>query len=91
MKPTDEILLIEEKKWRAKSYQEIESILNEVQCYEVKKNNKSYVIEIHTKKGNRPDEIVIMVECSRGFFGKAKYFVNTKYDGVRDVRNDEFF
>jgi len=91
MEPIDELLIIEEAKYRAKSYKEIEGILEEVQCYEIVKDNVTYGIEVHTKKGKRQNEIIVMVECSKSICGKAKYFVNSEQLGVRDIERDEAF
>ncbi len=91
MKPIDDLLIIEEAKWRAKSYKEIESILDDVQYYEIIRDNVTYGIEVHAKIGKGQNEIVVMVECSRSILGKAKYFVSSEESGVRDIESDEAF
>jgi len=96
MKPISEMLTAEEAKWRAKSYDEIASILGAVQCYQLHDDGR-YQVEVHSKQGTKKDEIVVMVECSQEkkvvgtFVGQAKYFVISKTAGVRDIERDEAF
>ena len=97
MKPIDEVLATEEAKWRAKSFTEIADILGVVQCYPRRFGDTDYELEVHSKRGTKEDEIVVMVECStKGrlmgtFSGQAKYFVISKTSGVRDIERDEAF
>jgi hypothetical protein len=93
MKTIDEILSAEEAKWRSKPYEEIEAILGVVQHYEL--DDPGYEIEVHSQRGKKHGEIVVMVECSKKRFGsragKAKYFVACRETGARDVEPDEPF
>jgi hypothetical protein len=97
MKPLIEMLVAEEAKWRAKSYEEIASILGTVQCYQPRQSDSRFEIEVHSRQGTRKDEIVVMVECAPEkkvmgtFIGQAKYFVISKTAGVRDIERDEAF
>jgi hypothetical protein len=90
-RPIDALLISEEAIWRAKSYEEIEAILDDVQYYEIVRDKVNCEIEVHTKKGKKQNEIIVMIECSRLSFGKAKYFVCSKESGVRDIESDEAF
>ena len=97
MKLMTEVLANEEAKWRAKSYEEIAGILGAVKCYQLRRSDSNYEVEVHTKQGTKNDEIVVMVECSPEkkvlgtFVGQAKYFVISKTSGVRDILQDEAF
>jgi hypothetical protein len=96
MKPIEEVLATEEAKWRAKPYGEIETNLGAVQSYKIVHGDVSYQIEIHSRKGKKQNEIIVMVEVSKNtllgsFFGRAKYFVISKESGVREIENDEAF
>ncbi|MHC1726615.1 MAG: YgcG family protein [Syntrophobacteraceae bacterium] len=96
MKAIEEVLLAEEAKWRGKTYEEIESILETVQCYEIIRRDIAYQIEVHSRKGTRDNEIIVMVECSKTSFlgilsGRATYFVISKDSSVREVEEDEAF
>ncbi len=67
-----------------------------VQSYPLISGDSRYEIEVHSRRGTREDEIVVMVECSSKrlmgtFSGQAKYFVISKTSGVRDIERDEAF
>jgi hypothetical protein len=92
MKPLEEILCSEEKKWRGRSFEEIEGLHGEVQCYSVPHDGANYHFEIHTEKSKNEMEILVRVECSKNMiFGKAKYFAVSADHGVRDIADEEAF
>jgi hypothetical protein len=92
MKPIDEILCSEEKKWRRRSFAEIEGLQGEVQCYSVTDGESIYHFEIHTEQSQNEKEILVRVECSKNLiFGKAKYFAISAAHGVRDIADEEAF
>ena len=64
--------------------------------YEVEHAGKKYQFEIHSQRGQSPDEIIVMVECSKGsflgsFFGRARYFAVSSISGPREIEADEAF
>jgi len=97
MKPIVQVLTAEEAKWRGKSYEEIADILGAVQCYQLHHGDGRYEVEVHSKRGTKADEIVVMIECTPEkkvvgtFIGQAKYFVISKTAGVRDIKRNEAF
>ena len=96
MTKLDEIVKIEELKWREKTYDELSQRVDEVICYFTEYENEKFQFEIHKKENSSKNEIVIMVEGSKdsfpgNFFGKARYFVKTKDNMTRDIEEDEAF
>jgi hypothetical protein len=96
MTDLDEILEMEEVRWRKMSFTEIVPNLDDVTCYDMKHKGAEYQFEIHTKKGQSNDEIIIMVECSKksflgSFFGRCRYFAKAKDESIREIDGDEAF
>ena len=96
MKELDKILLLEEDRWRQEPYHKYLEMSNGGYYYEIKHNSKKYEIEIHTKKSDQNDEIIVMVEVSKQtkigiFTGKAKYFAINRQNTTRDATPDEAF
>lgn len=96
MPDMDQALELEEKKWLEKPYPDLLPALTESLSYFTEYKGKKYQFEIHAKKGSLPNEIIVMVECSKGsfwgnFWGKARYFVKSEDGAVRNADSDEFF
>jgi hypothetical protein len=95
MSKLNDILKQEEAKWRNEPYDRLEKLLLDVYLYEVESENKKFTFEIHTKK-NEAEEIIVMVECSKksffgSFWGKAKYFAKSSKNQIREIEGDEAF
>lgn len=92
MKPIEEILGEEEKKWRKRPFGEIEGLRGQVQCYSVTHGGSTYHFEIHTEKSQNENEILVRVECSKSLIlGKARYFAVSADHGARDLADGEVF
>ena len=83
MTELEEVVKIEELKWRQKSYEELTENPDEVIFYIADYENKKFKFEIHKKKNKLKNEIVVMVEGAKdSLFGnlaaRAKYFVKSK-------------
>ncbi|RII31463.1 MAG: hypothetical protein CXR30_01220 [Geobacter sp.] len=96
MTEIDKILAQEEKTWREREYEEIQSLLNDTQCYSVRKGRRNYYLEVDGEQSTSQDEIIVRIECSRVFFcflwsGKARYFALSKSLGTREVQKSECF
>lgn len=96
MKEIDKVLKREEIEWRKASYQKYVDMNANVHFYTSEHNGIKYEIEIHTKKSDTSDEIIVMVEVSKKSFlglsvGKAKYFAIDSENSVRDATPDEAF
>jgi hypothetical protein len=96
MSNLDEILEIEEIRWREMPFSEIAATLGDVTCYEKNHKGYEYQFEIHTKNGKSDNEIITMVECSKKsffgtFFGKCRYFAKSNDESIREIDGDEAF
>lgn len=92
----DKVLSAEEKVWREKSFSEIKSILGKAECYRTEYEGVGYQFEVHTKDNSAPDEIIVLVECSKdsilgSFTGRCRYFAKRKDDSIREIEGDEAF
>ena len=96
MNELEKILLNEEDRWRQEPYHKYLEMSDDGYYYQTVRNSKKYEIEIHTKKSDQNDEIIVMVEVSRKaiigvFTGKAKYFAINRQNTTRNATPDEAF
>ena len=92
----DEILELEDARWRKESYGSLLETLNDVICYKKEHKGKGFLFEIHTKRSEKADEVIVILECSRDsflgrFFGKCRFFAKDRNNGVREIEGEEAF
>ncbi|WP_223923946.1 hypothetical protein [Geobacter sp. AOG2] len=96
MTEIDKILAQEEETWRDRTYEEILSLLNNTQCYSIRKGRKNYYLEVDGEQSTNQGEIIVRIECSRVFLfflwsGKARYFAFSQSLETRSVDKSEYF
>lgn len=91
----DAVIDEEDRKWRSKSFEELQSLKGEDQLYFVQQGTSRFQFEVSTKQGKSPDEIIVTIECSkdtllgRFFFGRATFFARGRSTGIREIEGDE--
>ena len=93
MSRLEEILNLKTQELKNRSFNELISLINNVECFTANYKAKSYTFEVHAYKSG--DGLKIMVECSRNIFllrmfGKAQYFYIYKDGRVKDISGNEF-
>lgn len=93
MSKLEEILNSKTQELKDRSFDELSSLTNNIECFSVNHKNKSYSFEVHVYESD--DGLKVMIECSRNIFllrmfGKAQYFYIYKNGKVKDISGNEF-
>ena len=73
-----EILEIKVAEYKKKSFEELEALVDKVECLTEEFDGKSYNFEVHVIRGEA-GRVRVMMDCARnniftGWFGVARYF-----------------
>lgn len=91
----DDVIAEEDRKWRLKSFDELQALRSEPHVYFVEHGPSKYQVEVFTKTGKTENEIIVTIECSKDsllgpmFFGRATFFARGRETGIREIEGNE--
>ena len=81
--------------YKLKTFKELSACVNNIQCFSIAYDGKSYSFEVHSLIGSKGD-VKVMIECSRNLwlfniFGKHRYFSINPVGKVSDIDGSVFW